>query len=320
MALDLRLIRHALALAQHGHFRRAARALHISQPTLSRNVATLEKSLGVRLFDRTPAGVEPTAFGRLVLERGGKLLAGETELLREITLQAGLEIGSLVVSAGPYPFEVSVAHALTRLVAEHPRLSVQATAAHARDVARNVLNGQVDVGVTDQSVAANQERLFFEPLPTHQIYLACRPGHPLASKRRVTPAELVAYPVASTDAIGHVAELMTSLGAKAGQLHPDTGDYRPGILVNSLIVARRIASGSDALVPGIAGMLDADVEAGRLVKLNFQLADLQTRYGIITLKGRTPSPSAAKFIALLRAAEAEIVQAESGLPAGSRRR
>lgn len=314
MSLDLHLVRHALVLAKHGNFRRAARALHVSQPTLSRNIAALERSLGVRLFDRSSSGVEPTPFGRLVLERGRGLLAGESDLLREISLQAGLEIGSLAVAAGPYPFEVSVAHALTRLIEEHPRLSVRASAAHARDVVRDVLSGEVDVGVTDRSAVANQERLLFEPLPTHQICLACRPGHPLANKSRLTPAEIVAYPLASTEAIGHVAELMTSLGAKGGQFDPDTGGYRPAIHVNSLVIARRIASGSDALVPGIAGMLDADVAAGRLVKLNFQIAELQTRYGIVTLKGRTPSPSATKFMALLRAAEAEIAQAESQRP------
>src|SRR5512137_2516263 len=104
MSLDLHLVRHALVLAKHGNFRRAARALHVSQPTLSRNIAALERSLGVRLFDRSSSGVEPTPFGRLVLERGRGLLAGESDLLREISLQAGLEIGSLAVAAGPYPF------------------------------------------------------------------------------------------------------------------------------------------------------------------------------------------------------------------------
>jgi DNA-binding transcriptional LysR family regulator len=315
MALDLNLIRHALALAKHGHFRRAARALHVSQPTLSRNIAALEKSLGVRLFDRTRSGVEPTAFGRLVLERGNALLAGEADLLREITLQAGLETGRLAVSAGPLAFEISVVHALTRLVVEHPRLSVQATVTHARDVVRDVLSGTVDVGVTDRSVAASQERLFFEPLPTHQIHLACRPGHPLAKLRQITPAAIAAYPLASTDATGHIAELMNSLGARSGQLNPDTGDYRPTIYVNSLAAARQIACGSDVLAAGVAAMLAADVAAGRLERLNFQVADLQTRYGIITLRGRTPSPSATKFIALLRAVEAEVAQSESQPPA-----
>lgn len=312
MPLDLHLIRHALMLAKHGNFRRAARALHVSQPTLSRNVATLERSLGVRLFDRTSTGAELTGLGRLVLERGRALLAGESDLLREIALQHGLEAGNLAVSAGPHPFEISVVHALTRLIAEHPRLSLQATVAHGREVIRDVLSGDVDVGVTDRSVAVKQERLSVEPLPAHPIFLACRPGHPLATKRRVTPAEIDAYPLAATHLIGHIAEFATSTGIRGGTYDPDSGDYRPAIHVNSFAVARQIAAGSDAIASGIAVTLAADIEAGRLVTLDFHAAELQTRYAIITLKGRTLSPSAAKFIELLREVETEVARAESG--------
>lgn len=315
MSVDLHLIRHALALVKHGNFRRAAQALHVSQPTISRNIAALEKSLGVRLFDRTRSGVEPTAFGRLVMERGKELLAGAADLRREIGLRAGLDSGSLAVSASPHAFEISVVHALTRLVAEHPRLSLTATVAHGRDVLRDVLGGEVDVGVTDRSIAEKQERLLVQPLPTHPILLVCRPGHPLANKRRVTVAEIDAYPHASTHLLGHIAELVKSAGAKGIKFDPDSGEYRPAIHVNSFAVAREIACGSDATAPGVAATLAADVAAGRLVTLDFHHADLHTRYAIITLKGRTLSPSADKFIALLRAVEAEVAQAESRLPA-----
>lgn len=314
MPLDLHSISHALVLAKHGNFRRAARALHISQPTLSRNIAALERSLGVRLFDRTRSGVEPTVFGRLVVERGTELLAGAADLRREIGMRAGLETGSFAVSAGPHAFEISVVHALTRLVAEHPGLSLQATVAHARDVLRDVLSGEVDVGVTDLSITAKHERLVVEPLPTHQIYLACRPGHPLANKRKITAAEIDAYPLAATHLIGHIADFVKSTGVKGGTFDPASGDYRPAIHVNSFAVARQIACGSDAIASGVAATLAADVEAGRLVTLDFHRADLHTRSAIITLKGRTLSPAAAKFIVLLREVEAEVVRAESQRP------
>jgi DNA-binding transcriptional LysR family regulator len=322
MSVDLRLIRHAMALATHRNFRRAAQSLHVSQPTLSRNVATLERSLGVRLFDRTRSGVEPTAYGRLVMERGRELLAGAADLRREIDLRAGLETGNLSVAAGPHAFEISVVHALTRLVAEHPRLSLQATVAHARDVLRDVLSGEVDVGITDRSVAAKHHRLLVQPLPSHPIQLVCRPGHPLAGKRRITPAQIDAYPLASTHLIGNIAEFVKSTGAKGGSFDPESGEYRPAIHVNSFAIARQIASGSDAIASGIATTLAVDVEAGRLVRLEFHAAELQTRYAIVTLKGGTLSPPAEKFVALLRDVEAEVVltEAQMGAPLITRRR
>ena len=59
---ELRHLRHALGLAEHRNFARAAEALHISQSALSRSIQSLEESLEVTLFDRAHGGVEPTIF------------------------------------------------------------------------------------------------------------------------------------------------------------------------------------------------------------------------------------------------------------------
>ena len=107
MTIDLRLLGHAVALAHHRSYARAAKTLHVSQPTLSRGITGLEQSLGVRLFDRGRGGVVATSFGRLLLERGAALLAGEVALRREIQQLAGLEAGELVVGAGPFSAAIS---------------------------------------------------------------------------------------------------------------------------------------------------------------------------------------------------------------------
>src|SRR5271166_3533432 len=87
------------ALAEHRNFGRAAGALGVSQPSLTRSLKHLEDTLGVPLFDR--AGVTPTIFGEIVLRHGRLVLSGFAELTREIALVKGLEIGSLVVAMGP---------------------------------------------------------------------------------------------------------------------------------------------------------------------------------------------------------------------------
>ncbi|MBK9703489.1 MAG: LysR family transcriptional regulator [Betaproteobacteria bacterium] len=69
MFIELRLLRHAIALGKHRNFARAAEALNLTQPTLSRSIATLEEALGVVLFDRSHKGVTPTPFGRVLPSR-----------------------------------------------------------------------------------------------------------------------------------------------------------------------------------------------------------------------------------------------------------
>ena len=319
MAVDLRLVRHAIALAKHRNFARAAAALHVSQPTLSRNIASLERALGVRLFDRNPASVEPTSFGRLVLERGELLLAREADLLREIKLRAGIEIGTLAVSAGPYPFEISVGTAITRLLSAHPRLRVQVRVADPREVLEDVLNGRVDVGVADARFINRDQRFSIEPLPKHEVHLACRRGHPLADERRLTRAAVFAYPIASPVVPANASSVVESAGPLSGAFDAMSGDFLPAITVNSFVIARQIAAGTDALVPGAAPMLAADLESGRLVKLDYQSPELRTHYAITTLRRRTPSPVALAFIEILREVEAEVVANEASFDqAGAR--
>src|SRR5580698_7546291 len=72
--LDLRLVRYFIAVAEHRHFGRAAADLRIAQPSLSRQVRSLEQTLGARLFDRTPQGAELTEAGEVFLPRASALL------------------------------------------------------------------------------------------------------------------------------------------------------------------------------------------------------------------------------------------------------
>ncbi len=310
MMIELRFIRHALALAQHGNFARAAESLCITQPSLSRSIATLERALEVPLFDRRPRCVTPTPFGRVLLELGANLLSREAELRREIRLLAGLEKGSLTVGAGPYASEISVATAIARVVNAHPRLKIQFTTADPAEIVRDVLAERIDVGVAATSGASDDQRLVVETLPSHPIVLACRPGHPLATERQPSLARVHAFPLVTTLLRGAAAATASRLGAGAATTG-DGGDFVPPISVNSLTLARLIARDSDALFPATASMIADDLATGLLARIDFAAPAMRTHYGVIYLAGRTLAPAARAFIEALHAVEGEAQQADS---------
>ncbi|HQR66742.1 MAG TPA: LysR family transcriptional regulator, partial [Thermoanaerobaculia bacterium] len=130
---DLRPLSHAVALAEFGHFGRAASAVALSQPAFSRSIQGLERRLGCRLFERERGRIVPTPFGRAVVERARALLHGASELQREVALLKGGDTGELTVSAGAYPAALCIPGALALLLSTHPRISVRGRVREWRD-------------------------------------------------------------------------------------------------------------------------------------------------------------------------------------------
>ncbi|GFE18684.1 hypothetical protein Sgleb_67310 [Streptomyces glebosus] len=93
--MEARHLRYALAVAEHQHFGRAAAALGIAQPPLSRQIADLEREVGERLFDRTPGGVFPTAAGTAFLTPARRALCEMSAAAVEAGRAARGETGRL---------------------------------------------------------------------------------------------------------------------------------------------------------------------------------------------------------------------------------
>src|ERR1700759_418684 len=118
--LDLRLVRYFVAVAEHRHFGRAATALRVAQPSLSRQIRRLEQQVGVRLFDRTPQSTRLTKAGEVLLPRAKVLLrsAGQAVARARDTAQPGrITIG--------YTTTLIITPAVRALRREHPEADVQ---------------------------------------------------------------------------------------------------------------------------------------------------------------------------------------------------
>ena len=102
MDFEIRLLRCALTLAEHRNFARAAKALHLSQPSLSRSIQSLERQAGVLVFERSSRRVEVTDAGQIFLEHAREVMAHSADLTREMELLKGLEKGELQLGVGTY--------------------------------------------------------------------------------------------------------------------------------------------------------------------------------------------------------------------------
>ncbi len=305
MTMDLRHLRYIVALDQHRSFARAAAAVGLTQPALTRSLQSLERSLGARLFDRDRARVEPTPVGERLLERARLLLNQARSIEQDLRQLVGLEVGLLRIGAGAYPADLSVGTAVGRLVQRHPGLMADLAVTDWPELIRKIASAEFDLVVADTEVARHDDRLSIEALPRHRGNLFCRAGHPLLGQAVLTLEKVRRYPMVTSA----LPDRLAALGAKDRQ---GLRSYLPErtvaaeIRVGSFALAQRIVMESDAIGAAIPTQIADAVAGGELVLLDLDLPWLTTGYGIIRLKSRTPSPAAEAFMQILREVEAEI--------------
>ena len=314
MITQLRL-QHLIALVEHAHFGRAAEALHISQPTLSKSIQGLEAELGVKLLERKHGSVTPTIFGQHVLERAADLLTAEDDLRREIALLTNHDIGFLKVAFGPYQSVMSGYPGIARLLARHPNIKVAAQVADWRNVVQKVAARTVDLGIAEIAYLHGNEKLSTELAGQHRGYFFCRPGHPLLKRKQIALKNLLEFPwVASRLPSRITANLPDSLGA-AGTIDLASGDFVPAIEIDVPMHLSKFLEGSDVLVLATLIIMEQALQAGKVVVVPTRVLPLQTNYGFISLKDRTLPPAAQAFMQMVREVEAEITKAEISLEA-----
>jgi DNA-binding transcriptional LysR family regulator len=141
--LDLRLVRYFTALAEHGHFGRAAAALRIAQPSLSRQIHQLERQLGARLLDRTPQGSRLTEAGEVFLPHAKALLRTATQAAART--RAAAQPSRITIG---YTVNLIVTPAVRELRRQHPDADVRTQHLDWNDARAALLDHRADAAVT----------------------------------------------------------------------------------------------------------------------------------------------------------------------------
>lgn len=310
MSLELQSLRQAIALAEHGSFVRAAAALHISQPALSRSIQNLERRFGSSLFSRTSGGVVPTDLGRLYVERARDVLRLADELDREAVTRGALGVGRVAVGGGPFPAESFLGPATVRFIERFPRIQVQL---HARDwdeLLRELRSRELDFFVAETSTLQREPDLDVTPLPSaHSLHFVARSGHPLSGRRSVGIEEALAYPLVTPSRIPPrvLDPMLAAHRASVPRLrdaHP-----LPSVQCNGLAPVKQILAASDAVSATILSCIARELEGGQFVLLG-TAPWLHLNYGIVSLKNRPWTQAAERFLGYVQQAEREAAAEE----------
>lgn len=312
MSLEVRQMRHAIALAEHGSFARAAPAVGLSQSALSRSIKAVEREVGSQLFVRTASGVEVTDSGYLVIARIRQIVELSEDLDRELLGERALQGAHLNIGGGPYPTQTILADALARFVADYPRVIVRAMMREWDEMLRRLRAREVEFFVSEISTFGAESDLELEPLDPHPTFITARRGHPLASRAPISFADGLAYPYVSLTRIPpRVLEPIRRLLRRL----PDplsANRVFPALECNALEAIKRIVLGSDALMVVPLASVKDELESGALVVLGAE-PQMELRYGIVRLKSHPLSAAASRFHEYLLDAERTFTEQEQEL-------
>jgi DNA-binding transcriptional LysR family regulator len=315
MAFELKQLRQLIALAEHRSFVRAAAALHISQPALSRSIQNLEARFGSEMFLRSSGGVVPTDLGRLYIERARDLLRMADELDREAVSHGNLRTGRVGVGGGPYPVESVLAPAAAKFVQQFPGVGVQVQSRNWDELAHHLRARELDFFVAETSTLQREPDLEIAPLPgAHPVYFVARAGHPLTAGGDATVADVFAWPIVAPSRVPP-RMLDPMLATHRSMKRQVVAPYPfPSIECSALAPAKRIVLGSDAITASIPSCVATELESGRLV-LVAREPWMHLHYGIVSLKGRPHTQVAEKFLEFVLEAEREATVEDDRLAA-----
>jgi DNA-binding transcriptional LysR family regulator len=153
------------ATVEHGSFTRAAPALGMTQPALSRQIGALEAQVGLRLLNRGPAGVTPTPAGQALVQRGQAIGAQIEAAERALAGLRSLETGVLRLVAFPTAAATLAIDALRRLRSEHPRLTVTIEERDRFAALAAVRTGSAELAVTFATGGAGEVDELLDEVP-----------------------------------------------------------------------------------------------------------------------------------------------------------
>ena len=309
MSITLKQLLHARALKEHGNFRRAAAAQHLTQPAFSRSIQMLEKSLGVPLFNRHTDGVSPTVYGETLLRRAERVLVETSELQREIQLLRGLEAGKLWVAMGIYSADVCGNRAIAELLRHHPQIRCHIAVTDWPTVTNLVLSRRADIGFAEISEARKDERLQVESTGQHEVVLFCRRGHPLLGARNLSKSDFDPYPLATVRLPPRVAALFPGITA----VDEESGALVPSLELDDMDTMRTLVATSDAFGMVAPVQIESFLHRGEFAVLSYREPWMRLDQGLIFLRNRTLSPSAERFLQVVRSLEKDVARRNQAL-------
>ena len=215
--MDIRVLQYFLAVVREENITKAAQLLHITQPTLSRQLMGLEQELGVKLFSRNNHSVTLTEEGMLFRRRAEEIVTLSEMTKRELKQEAMLT-GEISIGSGEYHGSCHLSGILAAFRAEHPNVTYSIYSGNSDNIKERIERGTLDIGLLLEPVEISKYDFLHFPVPETWNALV-RSDSPLAQKPYLTPQDIVPYPAVFSRRDQIRSEIVNWFGDSADRLN-----------------------------------------------------------------------------------------------------
>ena len=193
--MEIRVLKYFLMVAREENITRAANLLHLTQPTLSRQLIQLEEELGVKLFHRSKHRIELTDEGMLLRRRAEEIVALSEKTKEDLRRQEEQLRGKVSVGSGELQSSRFLAQVIAGFRERHPQVQFELYSGNADNIKERIEQGILDAGLLAEPVSI--AKYDFLRMPAKEIWGALVPeSSPLARQEAVAPEDLAGIPLA----------------------------------------------------------------------------------------------------------------------------
>jgi DNA-binding transcriptional LysR family regulator len=284
-----------MTVVQAGSMSQAATLLNTTQPAVSRSIATLERTIGARLLERSSHGVEPTACGRALLNGGVAAFDDLRQAVKNIEFLADPTAGEVRIGCTPLLAASFVSAVIDRLSRRHPRMVFHVVTGYVETLHRELSGRNVDLLIARRFGPIAEQRLDFQFLFDDCSVVAAGAQSPWVGRRRIGFAELSKEQWVLPPPGSEIASIAIEAFRANGVDYPRTSVVTdsPHVRMSLLATGRFVT-----ILP--ASALKFPATRPEIKALNVQLPNARAPSGIVTLKARELSPAAQLFVECAR--------------------
>lgn len=192
--MELRVLNYFLAIAREENFTRAAEQLHVTQPTLSRQIADLEQELGVKLFIRSNHNIVLTEDGMILKRRAQEILSLAEKTKRDFLQKDEALTGTISIGSGEFRSTEYLAKIIAEFHEKYPDVKYEIYSGNADNIRDYIERGFLDIGLMSEPI--DLRKYHFLNMPTKEQWGVFVPdSSPLSQKTNISPQDLVGLSV-----------------------------------------------------------------------------------------------------------------------------